>query len=735
MNRIRIKYNRRPFLAARDDNGVPHIVADSWHSVLYGLGYMHAMDRTTQILFARAVASGRSCELIANKPELFETDCFFRRVGLHLRLDDEVDALSDAERGDFEAYCQGVTDGMKQAGRSLPMWATRFQIEPWDAQSSMLLGKLLAFNGLAVGQLRQEQLLLELIQAGVRDDRMRELFSPLLNDADFDLLRKVKMARRLSDEALELMADLPYMAGSNAWAVSPKRSATGGALLASDPHLEVNRLPAIWYEAVLRWNNRYAMGATLPGCPIMGVGRTNDLAWGVTYLKGDTSDYFIEECREVDGRWQYRRGDSWHDFKVREEPIIIKGEDAYRLQAFDNDIGTLDCDPDQLGEGLHLNMAIMGLHTGAARSLATWSKLLNIRTAAEAMDLVRECPQPTLCWTFADRDGHIGMQAAGWVPRRPAHIHGLLPIPAWDPANHWRGRLPADVFPRVYDPPEGFISTANEALNPPEGPLLVTLPVPDYRKRRIDERLAELPQATLQDMQELQYDVISLQARDLLNVFLPHLPEGEVKRRLSQWDCNYSPESEEATLFNNLYRRVLLEVFGQEPEKEGGIGWRRMVYLCSRAGFSIMVVTRVDKLLQQEESVWLHGRDKGELIRRAATILENEPTPPWGQTNAFSFTNRFFEAQRVGWALGFHSGDLPMRGCFATPFQGHLLRVARRESTFAPSYHFTTDMSTDESFTNLPGGPSESRFSRWYKSDIPRWMNGEYKRLCGLFDL
>jgi len=76
-----------------------------------------------------------------------------------------------------------------------------------------------------------------------------------------------------------------------------------------------------------------------------------------------------------------------------------------------------------------------------------------------------------------------------------------------------------------------------------------------------------------------------------------------------------------------------------------------------------------------------------------------------------------------------------MRGCFATPFQGHLLRVARRESTFAPSYHFTTDMTTDEVYTNLPGGPSESRFSRWYKSDIPRWMNGEYKRLSGKFDL
>ncbi len=735
MKRIRIKYNRRPFLAARDDAGVPHIVADSWHSSLYGLGYMHAVDRTTQVLFSRALAGGRSSELIANKPELFETDCFFRRMGLHLNLDEEVASLSDPERVELECYCNGVTDGMLQAGRSLPMWATRFPIEPWEPQSAMLLGKLLAFNGLAVGQQRQERLILELIQAGVRDERMQELISPLLNDADFELLRKIRMSRRLSDEALELMADLPYMAGSNAWAVSPWRSATGGALLAADPHLEVNRLPAIWYEAVLRWDNRYAMGATLPGCPILGVGRTNDLSWGVTYLKGDTSDYFIEECRQQDGHWEYRRGERWQAFEIREELICRKGEDAYRMQAFENEVGTLECDPDELGEGLHLNMAIMGLHTGVARSLVTWSKLVHVSSAAEAMDLVRECPQPTLCWTFADHAGHIGMQACGWFPRRPAHIHGLLPIPAWDEANHWQGRLPAEMLPRIYDPPEGYVATANEPLNPPEGPLLVTIPIPDYRKRRIVERLAEMSSATIGDMQALQYDVVSLQARDLMQVFLPHLPEGEVRERLAAWDHKYNPESCEATLFNNLYRRVLLEVFGEEPEREGGIGWRRMVYLCTRAGFSVMIITRVDQLLQQNESIWLRGRDKGDLIRRAATMLEGEALSPWSTTNAFSFTNRYFEAQRVGWALGFHSGDLAMPGCFATPFQGHLLRVARRESTFAPSYHFTTDMSTDEAQTNLPGGPSESRFSRWYKSDIPRWMAGEYKQLRGTFEL
>ena len=117
MKPLRIKHARRKFRVARDENGVPHIAAGSWLETLYGLGYMHAFDRPTQMLFARTVARGRSAELIADKPELLETDRFFRRVGLYLNLADEVRRLDDYTFSQLTAYCEGVNDGMKQAGR------------------------------------------------------------------------------------------------------------------------------------------------------------------------------------------------------------------------------------------------------------------------------------------------------------------------------------------------------------------------------------------------------------------------------------------------------------------------------------------------------------------------------------------------------------------------------------------------------------------------------------------
>ncbi len=724
---LRIKTARRRFKVARDAHGVPQVTGRTWRDVLHGLGFMHFTDRPTQMLFARAMARGRAAELISDQPELLETDRFFRRVGLFLNVEEEIRRLDDPTFDDLTAYCEGVNDAMQQWGRSLPMVATRFALEPWTQASILLIGNLLNFGGLAIGQQQNERLLLELIHSGIPEDKLRELFGSVLDGADFELLRQVKISNQLSDEALELITDLPRLAGSNAWAVAPSRTATGSALLASDPHLEVNRLPAIWYEALLRWEEGYLCGATLPGSPMFAVGRTEHVAWGVTYLKGDTSDYFIEDCRRGPSGWQYRRGEDWHDFKVRQEILERKSGSSETLLVRSNPQGTLEGDPETTGPGYYLSVAWTGSQEGVGRSVATWNEVPRCRSSLELIDLVRQCPQPTLVWVSADRQGHIGLQANGWFPIRGASTSGMVPAPAWDERNHWQGRVPIESLPRIYDPPEGFVASANEDINPPGGPQLISVPVPDHRKRRIVERLGQMPEATLADMQALQYDVISLQARDLVAIFLPHLPAGSLRDRLAAWDFNYAPESTEATLFSRLYRHVLLEIFGHSS----GIGWRRMLYLSSRVGYSTMVITCIDRLLTREHSLWWEDRDKGELIRRAAEKMQQqaEPEQPWAVTNAFRFTNRFFESQKVGRALGFHTGDLPMPGCHATPFQGHLLRAARRETTFAPSYHFVVDLASDEAWTNLPGGPSESRFSRWYKNLIPLWCAGKYKRL------
>ncbi|QDT67518.1 Acyl-homoserine lactone acylase QuiP precursor [Planctomycetes bacterium MalM25] len=744
MEPLELKASRVDFTAHRDAAGVPHATCGSWLEAVYALGYLHALDRPTQMHFASTVAAGRGAELIANRPQMLEVDRFLRRTGVHLRLSEEVGMLSPRILEQLEWYCRGVNDGLEEIGRTLPMWAVGFKPEPWTPEAVMLIGNLLSFAGLAVGEQEAERVILELIQLGIEDERLRELFSPYLDGVDFEPLREVKFAKQMSDDALELLADLPRLAGSNAWAVAPSRSATGAALLASDPHLEVNRLPAIWCETVLHWKTpegrpEYALGATLPGCPLMAVGRTSRLAWGVTYMHANTSDHFIEDVRrkpgedgpdaDAEGVWQYRRGDDWRDYQPRLERVGRKGAEPIEELVYENEVGVLTEPPQE--EGKHLSVAWVGSRPGGGKSIGTWLDVIGAPSAEAAAEVVRNSPHPSLVWVMADSQGHIAKQASGWLPLR-GKASGLVPVPAWDEAQHWQGVVPAERLPGEFDPPRGFVASANEEAYQADGAPLHSHGLHDYRRRRIDERLTELPNATVEDMQALQYDVYSTHARDLLPVLLAHLPDFHpLKQRLGEWDRCFDPQSEGAALFMAFYRHVLLEVFGHER----GIGQRRMIYLATRIGYSALVLTAIDRTLPKVTSSWWRQRDKGEMIRRAADRAAAEKPKKWSQVNSFHFTDRFFGGAQgqttTGRLLGFQTAKAAMPGCHATLFQGHLKATARRESTFAPSYHFVADLATDEAWTNLPGGPSENRFSKWYKADLARWTNGEYKRLLG----
>jgi penicillin amidase len=445
-------------------------------------------------------------------------------------------------------------------------------------------------------------------------------------------------------------------------------------------------------------------------------------------MHADTSDFFIEDCRPGGGTgWQYRRGNEWFDFQHRQEIIRRKGDEPVLLDVYENEQGILSRTPNVVdGRGKYLSVAWIGEQSDGGRAISAWLDVIDSSSAAEAMERVRVCPHPSLVWVMADVEGHIGLQACGWLPLRGGGNSGIVPVPAWDPENHWTGRVRVDLLPREYDPAIGFVASANEELYRRDGPPLHAHGQPDYRKRRIVERLTELPKATIDDMKNLQYDVLSLQARDMLAVLLALVDDCPLKTKLANWDCRYTPTSTEAVLYQHFYRHVVLQIFGNEQ----GIGWRRMFYLVTRMGYSPMVLTAIDRTLRKVTSSWWRGRNKKALVQKAAELAQQEPVIPWSEFNSFHFVNRFFGTARAGRLLGFKSRPIAMPGCAATVFQGHLMTTATRESTFAPSYHFVTDMGTPgEAWTNLPGGPSESRFSEWYKTDIPRWIAGEYKRL------
>src|SRR5207248_7591919 len=124
-----------------------------------------------------------------------------------------------------------------------------------------------------------------------------------------ELLGGVQLAHSVLHDLPAPLPALPRAAASNNWVVAPRRSARGDALLANDPHLEINRLPPLVYEAQI-WidDDQWIHGASVPGIPSIVFGRNAHLAWGITYGTADACDYFVERC---DGRGNYLRAGAW----------------------------------------------------------------------------------------------------------------------------------------------------------------------------------------------------------------------------------------------------------------------------------------------------------------------------------------------------------------------------------------------------------------------------------------
>ena len=114
-------------------------------------------------------------------------------------------------------------------------------------------------------------------------------------------------------------------------------------------------------------------------------------------------------------------------------------------------------------------------------------------------------------------------------------------------------------------------------------------------------------------------------------------------------------------------------------------------------------------------------------MQAAEKALKSEPEK-WGNVRKVILKNILFDGKLPRFT-GFDRGPVTIIGSLATPHQGQIFESAARQTTFAPSLRMVIDLSSDDVFTNMAGGPSDRRFSKWYCSDLKNWISGKYKRL------
>lgn len=702
----------------RDAAGVVQVDAERFGDLPFGLGWAHAHDRLVQMMLVRIVGRGEASQFLDGSPATVALDVFMRQMGFRRDARLQAGSVSESARAWCETYCRGVNAYLQTQRRPLELLLVGYKPDPWTVEDILLTIKLVSYMGLAQSQQTAERFVIQSVLRGVDPELLRDLLHPHLDGFDPSWLDGVTLTEPLVPASVPWLGAIAVFRASNNWAVAPARTASGGAIYCSDPHLECDRLPAAWYEAVLRSGPGYLMGATIPGIPGVLIGRNASVAWGVTYGFMDQIDYFVEDCRQ--GR--FRRGTDWVPFDTREELIHVQDGGTRQLRIHENLHGVLEGDPAAPGKYL---CRAWSCHRGnVARTADCLAALARCSSVQEGMDIVREATI-SLNWILADRAGNIGYQQSGVLPRRAPGHSGLFPVPGWDPAYDWEGFVDSAQLHRILNPPEGYLASANEDLNPPGGPLAINMPMGDYRSRRIKEVLSRRDRVLVDDMKALQMDLLSLQARDLMPLLAPHLPNTPEGRSLAAWDGQYANDSIDASRFEAIYRELIQVVFGE-------IGWGRpaLDYLWDETVIFTDFYAPFDRALQDPTCAWFRGRDREALFRQAIEAGLARPAKPWGEQRRVMMRNIFFQGKLPAYT-GFDHGPVTLSGNRATVLQGAIYRSYGLQSSFAPSVRFITDLSTDEAHTALAGGPSGRRFSPWYTSDVERWQRGTYKKLRG----
>jgi penicillin amidase len=694
----------------RNEYGVPVVRADNFQDMLFGLGWVQAYDRPVQLELTRLVAKGVASEHLPPSPDLIAMDREMRRYnlwGFSVRQAMQLDGESEGALIDF---CRGINDCL---GKHQPpeFGLLGYEPEDWTPADCIVMCKIISLVDMDETQGWIKRFIVQMFQAGVSLAKLKQLFVYMDDepDADYlDILSKVKLPEPFVPASVKWA--VPRMQSSSNWAVSGSRTKSGKAIFCGSPDLDSARLPALWQEVVLHAGDYYLMGFTIPGLVGVPVARTNHLAWSPTYGCMDIMDYFIEEVKGG----KYRRGEDWLPFEVREEVLAIKDSGPLTVRYYENEHGVLAGEPQE--DGYYLSLAWSMRDAGAA-TVTNFLAASRSENTSEAMGYFSRMDFGAFNWVMADSGGDIGYVMSGVSPIRPPGWSGLLPLPGWDTACDWRGYRGPESNPRLYNPLEGFIGTANQDVNDLTDMRKQTLPMAADRALRIAELLEAREDHDLASMREMHYDVHAKQAERFMDIIRPLLPETENGILLREWDLRYASDSLGATLYESVYRELLKTFFG-----EGGLGREVIEYLLEETILLNLYYGHFDQVLLREDSPWFEGKSRDELYRLAITRGLDTSLVPYGSTRMVTMRNIVYGDMTPD----FNHGPIELRGCRGTLCQGQIFRSAGRLATFSPTCRLITDFAESMAHTALAGGPSERPASQWYASGVQDWLEGNY---------
>jgi penicillin amidase len=729
----------------RDAYGVPHIIAQSEYDAFFTVGYTHAQDRLWQMELTRRVGMGRLSEVLG-EPAL-KIDKMFRTLGLWRHAQKLSQSIDEETRKALQAYTDGVNQFICTHSGKYPIEFDMLNIEPepWTVEHSLLVSRLMAWE---LNYSRWiDMLLAELVQR-FGETKAKEIFPYWQEDAPLIIPKELKgksvaeNLRPLFDaegEYRSLLGIRALESGSNAWAVSGAKSFTGKPILANDPHLLLMS-PARWYELHISAPSLDVAGMSIPGVPFVVVGRNQRIAWGVTNAMMDDNDFYIEEVDSLQHPTRYKFNNEWLPIVEVVDTIVVKGSLPVALSIYSTHRGPIVNRMEPTAQSISSLISMHWVGHEISNEAGTFYRINKASNWQEFQDALKLFAAPAQNFVYADVDGNIGYRTGGKLPIRKTK-GPTLPFPGSTDEYDWKGFVPFDQMPHVFNPPEGFVATANNKIVDDSYPYHISNHWESpWRSIRISEVLREQEKFTVEDIQRLQYDLVSTQARELVpyilhaydSVTVTDINVKTTLEYLRNWTYETRKEDVSTTLFQATLTKLVYNTFHDK------LGDRLYGLYDTLASTPLSALSH---LMKNSDSEWFDDwktperETRDECIRKsvsdALTDLKNRlggelKEWSWGRLHTVSF-GHVFGANKLLAGI-FNIGPFPVGGSHATVNVGQYFLAHPYESAVGSSMRQIFNLADiNDTRTVLPPGQSGQAFSSHYKDQVTLWLNGGYK--------
>ncbi|MGC9343132.1 MAG: penicillin acylase family protein [Bacteroidales bacterium] len=727
-------------LVIRDATGMPHIYANTEKELYQAAGYLMAQDRMWQMDLLRRLTTGRLSEILGK--DLVETDQLFRALHFTQKSRIIIDSCSAEVNSYLQAYADGVNQYLEDNWGKLPpeFSILGYEPEPWEPIYSLNLIGYMSWSLTAGWSTEdflfrlQEKLEPRQVQALIPEVNYQETYVyPELGKREEEAFVLLKSGNsKISELGLQV-----FMASNN-WAVSPSKSANGKAIMANDMHLELNA-PGIWYQMHQVVEGKLNIsGLVLPGQPFIICGHNEDVAWGMTNVSVDNIDFYLEILKEEDTT-QYLLDGEWKDLRLEKEIIYTKEGDTIEVYNRFTHRGPIISKFKDFSDKA-VSMRWMGNeYSNEMKTVYLFNRMRNWEDFREAARTFVAISQNIV---YADKEGNIGMLTAAGIPIREGK--GIFVYPGDTSLYDWKGIVPFEELPAVFNPERGFVASANNRTVGEEYPYYISnwFDTP-HRVNRIVEMLTEEGKLSVEDMKAIQSNHQSKFAENVLPFYLEVIA-GKVQTGtefmqtvhslLETWDYNFGIESVEATIFEQMNIEFLNLLLRDEL---GDSLYREFL------GNTLFSRFLLDNIAIERNSPWfdnINTTDKAEnaedlvfsalenTIDHLRKRLGNELTGwQWGKVHTLTLEhplgsvdalNRAFKLNRGPYSVGGSSHTVsPFSYSMNNPFKA--FHGSSQRHIYIPG-------EWDQSLIIIPTGISGIPASDHYCDQTEKYLNYEY---------